>query len=240
MIAPAVLGMPPKLISVNVKGKFMWWEFECEGKSAFMMCTYGMSGQWMPVPAADEKHAGFFFGFTSVTGDYRSLSFVDPRHFGTIKFVYNRKEIGRKLKSLGFDPLQVQLDPQKVMDTILSKSSRKLDPICEILMDQRIFAGVGNYIRAEALWRSGLDPWKKAGELDIVSYRHLCDNVTQVMRESLASQGATIRTYATPEGDKGVFEMKVYGRSVDAEGNPVKSQKDSTGRTIHWSPARQK
>lgn len=232
--------MPPRLTSVNVKGKFMWWEFDCEGKSAFMMCTYGMSAQWVPVPAVDTKHAGFFIGFTNSGGEYKVLSFVDPRHFGTIKFVFDRKEIARKLKSLGYDPLQVQLDPQKIRDLILSKDSRKTDPICEILMDQRIFAGVGNYIRAEALWRSKLDPWTKAGELDLVAYRHLCDNITQVMQESLASQGATIHTYATPTGDKGVFEMKVYGRSADAEGNPVKSQKDSTGRTIHWSPARQK
>jgi len=220
----------------------MWWEFVLPGdesRQIYMMCTYGMSAQWVPKPAADSKHAGFFFCFNNASHEGFPLSFVDPRHFGTLKFVFDRKEVSRKLKSLGFDPLKEQLDPQKVRDLILSKESRKSDPICEILLDQRVFAGVGNYIRAEVLWRASVNPWTKCSELDIVAYRRICDQVTQVMKESLAAQGATIHTYATPTGDKGVFEMKVYGRSTDVDGNPVKAQKDSTGRTIHWSPARQ-
>lgn len=32
-------------------------------------------------------------------------------------------------------------------------------PICEALLDQRFFNGIGNYLRAEILYRSASRPW---------------------------------------------------------------------------------
>jgi DNA-formamidopyrimidine glycosylase len=218
----------------------MWWQFLVENRDVYMMCTHGMSAQWAPGSASDNKHAGFFFCFNDLAYQSFPLSFVDPRHFGTIKFVFDRHEIGRKLKTLGFDPLQEDLDRSKVKDKINSKKSWAASPICELLNDQRIFAGVGNYIRAEALWRARVDPWMVASKLDIETVGRLCDEITNVMRESLASQGATIHTYATPTGDKGTFKMRVYGRDTDEDGNTVSTGKDSAGRTVHWAPARQR
>lgn len=34
-------------------------------------------------------------------------------------------------------------------------------PICEALLDQRFFNGIGNYLRAEILYRSAGKPWPK-------------------------------------------------------------------------------
>lgn len=230
----------PTLESVNVKGKFMWWKFLVENRDIYMMCTYGMSGQWIPIAGTDSKHAGFFFFFRDASGDTRYLSFVDPRHFGTIKFIFDRHEIGRKLKTLGTDPLTEPLDAKSVKELLNSKETWKKTPICELLLDQRLFAGVGNYIRAEALWRASIDPWKTPDKLDFMQYDALCREIHAVMKESLEDQGATIHTYSTPDGKDGKFEFNVFGKSEDVLGNRVETKRDANGRNVHWAPAKQR
>lgn len=55
---------------------------------------------------------------------------------------------------LGPDPLRADADPEEFVRAVLS--SRRA--IGELLMDQRVLAGVGNIYRAELLFRAGLDP----------------------------------------------------------------------------------
>jgi len=38
-------------------------------------------------------------------------------------------------------------------------------PICEALLDQRFFNGIGNYLRAEILYRLRIPPFEKAREV---------------------------------------------------------------------------
>lgn len=41
-------------------------------------------------------------------------------------------------------------------------------PICEALLDQRFFNGIGNYLRAEILYQSAGRPWAKGLGVDWV------------------------------------------------------------------------
>lgn len=226
------------LKAIDVKGKFMWWTFDSSMGPCYMFCTYGMAAQWVPYSPAESKHAGFFFWFVLDDDSETPVSFEDPRHFGTLKFVFDKAELDRKLRSLGADPLVGELDPNHFFD-LATRTAKGDKPICEILMDQRVFSGVGNYIRAEALWRACIDPWKKGSDLSLREWKDLCVSIRDVMLDSAAAQGATLFTYKTISGARGNFELKVYGRQLDSEGDPVSRQMDSNGRTVHWSPARQ-
>ncbi|RYG64120.1 hypothetical protein EON80_19840 [bacterium] len=84
-----------------------------------------------------------------------------------------------------------------------------------VLLDQRVCAGIGNYLRAEILFFCGIDPWTKVSELapqqldclsreiPLVSSRAYAEkgvSVTPEMRERLLSDaslayGQTIREY---------------------------------------------
>lgn len=217
---------PISVKDVKVKGKFMYWTFTDNWS---MFCTFGMSGQWSPNVS---KHPCFVFEFT----DGSKVYFNDTRHFGTIKFSSNPKELNHKLNELGWDAFQTPYQEHKKI--ILSKL-RSNKPIGQILMDQSVFAGVGNYIRAEALYLSKISPWRSSNSLSESEIDSLCNSIVHVMNESYKYQGATIQTYKTAYGEDGNFSnfFKVYGRKADPLGNSIITENTPEGRTIHWCPS---
>lgn len=216
--------------AIQTKGKFMYWTFN---NSWFMMNTFGMTGQW----STDKgKHPCFAFSFQDGTNIY----FNDHRHFGTIKFTNSQNIIYNKLLELGWDPLKNKLSlfEKKLKKTIMK--SKK--PIGQLLMDQKIFAGVGNYIRAEALYLSKISPWRLGNNFSEQDIDLLCSSVINIMEESYKYQGATIQTYKTALGAEGKYSscFKVYGQKTDPLGNKIITEDTPDGRTIHWCPEIQK
>lgn len=55
---------------------------------------------------------------------------------------------------MGQDPLRADADPEALW-TKVHKSRRSIG---SLMMDQHLYAGVGNIYRAEALFRAGLSP----------------------------------------------------------------------------------
>lgn len=217
--------------NIQTKGKFMYWTFS---NNWYMFCTFGMSGQWSSVRG---KHPCLFFTHSTGTiNTLHELVFNDPRHFGTIKFTNNRQDLLEKLNQLGWDPLQDQYSIyQKWIKSAIQKSSK---PIAQLLMDQSIFAGVGNYIRAEALYLSKISPWRLGKLLSEVDIDTLCKSIILVMEESYQYQGATIQTYKTAYGEEGRYssKFKVYGQKTDPFGNIIIKENTPDKRTIHWCP----
>ena len=214
------------VVSVKNRGKFMYWSFD---KGWYMFCTFGMTGQWTTVQG---KHPCLV-----VFLEDSEIYFNDPRHFGTIKFTNNKQDLLDKLDELGWDPLfhgTTNLWINDITNTI-SKSKK---PIGQLLMDQKIFAGVGNYIRAEALYLAKLSPWRLGKSLSVNEIKTLCDAIVQVMKESYQHQGATISTYKTVYGAEGQYSscFKVYDQPVDPLGNKIIKETTPEGRTIHWCP----
>lgn len=227
--------LPLKLNKIDVKGKFMYWTFDNNWR---MFCTYGMTGQWSEIPS---KHTAFTIQYCdSNNSDINSkfLYFNDPRHFGTIKFSNSSIELKNKLQSLGWCPLSETLDSKW---DFLKKKIKKNKPIGELLMDQSIFSGVGNYIRAEALYRTNLNPWNTANALSDEIIKLLCKNIVDIMEESYRLQGASFLTYKNSDNQKGKYSnfFRVYGREFDDLQNQIVKEKMGT-RTIHWCPALQK
>ncbi len=221
---------PTTVTEVDVRGKFMYWKFS---NGWYLMNSFGMSGQWSP---KEGKHPCFFFTFATQTALEDQIYFNDPRHFGTIKFTNSAKELNKKLEELGWDPLEMPLDKNLKWITFqLAKSSKS---IAEVLMDQSLFSGVGNYIRAEALYACKLSPWRKANQLSQDEVKALCQAIVDVMQDSYRHQGATIHTYKTVYGEEGKYStlFKVYGQKKDPLGHKIVKQQTPDKRTIHWCP----
>jgi formamidopyrimidine-DNA glycosylase len=228
---------PCKVTDIKTKGKFMYWTFN---NGWYMLCTFGMTGQWSPKrgkhPCLVIKHA------PSLQDNVQEMVFNDPRHFGTIKFTNDRQEVLQKLNDeLGWDPLGNYSDDESIkwMNWIYNKTSKSSKPIGQVLMDQAIFAGVGNYIRAEALYVAKISPWRLCKSLSKNETTFLCQAIIKVMQDSYQHQGATIQTYRTAYGEEGRYSscFKVYGQDADPQGNKIKKESTPDGRTIHWCPA---
>jgi formamidopyrimidine-DNA glycosylase len=218
--------LPSRVVGGGVRGKFMWLEFET---GATMWITLGMSGYWSTDP---DKHAHFGIGLD----DDRGLYFIDQRRFGTIRFSHDRAELEKKLSSLGLDPLN---DPEYGLVEMTSKMSKHYNkPICEVLMNQGVFAGVGNYIKCEALYRTRISPHRLVGDLKTFEFSMLHRTLRDIMKASYRQGGASIRNYQRVDGEKGefVFEFEVYSQRQDPHGNQVIRELTTDGRTTHWVP----
>ena len=123
---------------------------------------------------------------------------------------------------------------------IMRRHEKKTLP--EVLMNQSIIAGVGNYIKAECLYLSKLSPHRIISSITDEELVSLKTNIHAVMKESFASGGATIRTYKGFNGESGEYGERfiVYNQKQDPLGNPVIKEKTRDGRTTHWVPEVQK
>jgi len=227
--------LPLKVESIDTKGKFMWWTLCGATDTWYLWSTYGMSGQWSRT-AGD--HVGFIVEYNDcaqlVTQDQQKVFFNDQRRFGTIKFVNNPFEHKKKLASLGPDILGDPLVCSEIFTKrILLKPNRI---ISEALMDQSCVSGVGNYLRAEALYDCGIDPWRCVADITSEEYVKLYESTVRIAKESYESHGATIRTYRSVDGRTGEsqFYFKVYGQSTCPSGHETIRRQDSNGRTMHW------
>ena len=76
----------------------------------------------------------------------------------------------------------------------------------DALLDQRLACGIGNVYKAEALFVTGLDPWRRVVECDDESLTQLLERARALMLRNL--DGRPRRTHAGP-GEERYF---VYGR----------------------------
>jgi formamidopyrimidine-DNA glycosylase len=60
------------------------------------------------------------------------------------------------------------------------------------LLDQRIVAGLGNYLRAEVLFECRIDPWRAVGDLTVDELACLLETIPAVTSRALATGGATV------------------------------------------------
>ena len=210
--------------SFNCKGKFIWIDLG----EVIVFNTLGMTGSWNNIKT---KHTRISFKFT----EGNDLYFNDIRNFGTFK-IKTKKDLEKKLKTIGPDMLS---NPPKDFVSILRKYNKK--NICEVLMNQKIISGVGNYIKAEALWYSKINPHSFIKDIPDLNIKVLGKAIEFVINKSYKEQGASIKDYYTFEGDSGnaTSGFVVYARKHDPKGKKVIKETTPDKRTTHWVKERQ-
>lgn len=149
-------------------------------------------------------------------------------------------EMSTATGKLGADPLRDDAD----FLVIKTKVGRSRRSIGSLLMDQKLFAGVGNIYRAETLFRLGINPFipgKDVAELDLI-----WQDLRFLMREGV-NRGRidTVRPEHTPEAmgrpprkDDHGGEVYVYrrdGQPCYVCGTPI-LERTMEGRNLFWCP----
>ncbi|MDU0479449.1 DNA-formamidopyrimidine glycosylase family protein [Staphylococcus chromogenes] len=143
---------------------------------------------------------------------------------------------------LGADPLRADADPEWVWVRV--RRSRR--SIGSLLMDQKLFAGVGNIYRAEPLFRLGISPFQPGCELTRPLFDALWSDLVALMRDGVAAGRIdTVRPEHAPEAmgrpprkDDHGGEVYVYRRAglpCHVCGTPVQHQV-MEGRNLFWCP----
>ena len=155
--------------------------------------------------------------------------FNDPRRFGHF-YIFNDDELkGKdglkgKLKTLGPDLIK-QLPKMSQADFNERLGKFKPDKVlADVLLEQKFIAGVGNYVRADAMYLAKLAPLRTLGSLNANDKKRLKNALVKVGLESLVAQ---------KKGGVHTYEFKIYG-------DPLAKQLKRKGRVIWWSPDKQK
>ena len=112
--------------------------------------------------------------------------------------------------------------------------------IAKFLLDQDKFSGIGNYLRAEILYDSKIDPFRKVGSLSKKEIDNLFKSTKKIVLKAYECGGHTLQSYTDPLGAIGRYAPKVYRREKDPEGRIVQIDLTSDNRAIYWVPEIQK
>tara|TARA_B100001996_G_scaffold315209_1_gene258029 strand:- start:216 stop:1085 length:870 start_codon:yes stop_codon:yes gene_type:complete len=224
---------PLEIKQVNCKGKFIYFQID----NFDIHHTLGMTGSWRFPGRGDKKGRRLV-----LKTDKGEICYVDKRKFGTFKIFYDKPDIlTKKLDSLGPDLLNEEVSEDIFVSRMRGDHTRKgynHKEVTQVMMDQKAVAGIGNYIKAEALYMAEINPYAKVGDLSDDELKELGKACIWVIKASYAAKGATIRNYKLPNGDVGEykFKFKVYSKRKDPVGNKVIREETADKRTTHWVP----
>ena len=169
----------------------------------------GMSGRWRVDPGELEKHDHLVIE----TDEGRRVALNDARRFGSVDLVpTDELHAWPPIAELGPEPMDLTAADLK------QRLAGRKAPIKQMLLDQRIVAGLGNIYVCEALFRAGIHPARAGGSVSLTRLNRLVPAIQQVIAEAIEAGGSTLRDFASPDGELGYFSkaFAVYGR----EGEP--------------------
>ena len=151
-------------------------------------------------------------------------------------------EVDAIIARSGFDPIVEATPP----DALYEKIHRSKRSIGSLLMDQKLFAGVGNIYRAEVLFRQGIDPTVPGTLLSRAQFDAIWTDLVELMAYGVDNGRIdTVRPNHTPEAmgrdprkDDHGGEVYVYRRAGDPCyicGTPIEMEV-SEGRKLYWCP----
>ena len=116
---------------------------------------------------------------------------------------------GMAVASLGPDVLADDFEPAVAAERAAAFETRT---IADVLLDQRVAAGIGNIYKCESLFLEAVDPRRRVGELSRETLVALYATARRIMLENLGPGARTTRDRLSgdPPGDDRYF---VYGRS---------------------------
>ena len=108
-----------------------------------------------------------------------------PGVFGSIHWTGRDPLEHRLLRHLGPEPL----GPEFTAAYLYKLSRHRTQSIKTFIMDSRAVVGVGNIYASEALFKSGIHPLRKAGNISLARYAKLTGSVRNVLNAALAKGG---------------------------------------------------
>jgi formamidopyrimidine-DNA glycosylase len=246
------LDFPFKIISVNTKGKLLYMTLD---NGLYIVSTLGLSGGWCFKSTRSDK-----YDFPNMFEQYQnnekldkylkralnhlniefvtnhgSLYFFDTLSFGTLS-VMDKTELSKKLQKLGPDIM----DDSTNFDVFLEKVDQKPnEKIGNVLMDQTVLSGIGNYLRADVLYLSKVNPFRKVKDLSKKELERIYDNC-KILTLGEYDRNLLKKKYKLPikflpyDYDRLFF---VYMQDTDIHGNKVLKKelyKGSQKRFIYY------
>lgn len=238
-IEAALVGRTVK--SVGRLGKFWWIVLD---QRPVLFGHLGMSG-WIRAlgkdsrrlhshgnaPFDDEEGRPRFLKLLIEAEDGERIAFTDSRRFGRL-WLGDSPETDKQVKRLGRDCYE-DLPDAETLTAVLAK--RKA-PIKAVLLDQKLFAGIGNWIADEVLYHAAIAPKRLASSLKPTEVKALRKAIHDVLHhavkvdadyEKFPDDWLFVHRWGGAKGAERVNGQEIVRETVG-------------GRTTAWVPERQK
>ncbi len=139
------------------------------------------------------------------------VTFNDARRFGAMDLLDTATaEDHWLLRDIGPEPFSNAFNESYLIDRFRGKNS----PIKTALLDQGIVAGLGNIYVCEVLFRTGINPKRKAGQISAQRIATLVPAIREVLAEAIESGGSSLKDHRQADGKLGYFQhnFRVYDR----------------------------
>jgi endonuclease-8 len=145
----------------------------------------------------------------------------------------------RALATLGPDLLSTRVDHDEAARRLAGAR-----PIADVLLDQRVVAGIGNVFKSEVLFLAGIHPERGADTLTPDERARIIDTAVPLMRANTgAAASSAIVTYRglrrTTRRASAAESLWVYGRAgkpCRKCGTPIEMTRGLDARSTYWCP----
>ena len=174
-----------------------------------------------------------------ITNIDKTIVFYDILNFGTLKATDNPADLEKKLKELGPDMME-DTTTFEIFKKQITKGANKTKPIGNVIVNQKLISGVGNYLRADGLWMSKISPFRNVEDISDKEMELLYKCLRALMwgdynyKEGV-KKDIISKTIKLPNDYKRDFF--VYRQDKDINGKVVKKTElfdGSQKRFIHW------
>ncbi len=221
-------------------GKILFWHPKLTGH--FLIGKWKQEGNvWRPEKksAAEDPVNRFIHIILRLDND-SMLAFSDLRKFARIElWGANKADKAQIVKAIGVDALEIGL---KEFKDIVKKSKKK--KIKQLLMEQKLIAGIGNIYSDEILFLAGVHPLRAADSLESKELKKIHQAIKEILLKAIEFAGASVSDFRRISGDKGKFQetIEVYrcqGRKCSKCGTIIERKK-LNNRSAHFCPKCQK
>jgi formamidopyrimidine-DNA glycosylase len=238
-----------KVTGTGRKGKYFWLELNRKPWPVFHL---GMSGNvailnpkqkktkhekiWGGVKTWNEKDQNIrerlWFSRLLLKADQGfEMAFLDPRRFGRM-WLTDDPWTHSRIKKLGYDPL-LDFPTAKILGEKLAKRKKSIK---SVLLDQALFAGIGNWLADEILFQARLAPQHLASKLTTAQVKALHKSVLAVVKKAVSVDADYERF------PKSWLFHERWGKNAKAVTNKGLKivHEEIGGRTTAWVPGWQK
>lgn len=242
--------LPLKVLNVANKGKFLYILLS---NNFIILSTLGLSGGWV------FKNKTFHFPLlvdylrnydisqykknalrhlnVEFQLDHGSIYYFDVLSFGTMKVITSKENLEKKLNSISTNIMDISFyDFQKQ----IMQTKNQLKPIGNVLMNQKVISGIGNYLRADILWLSHISPFRTISTITLRDLKKIYENAI-LLTWGEYDKDIALKKHLIKENSKLPIDYGrtffIYRQTHDIYGNPVIKEllyEGSQKRFIYW------
>lgn len=150
------------------------------------------------VASRQYEHETGYCRISFTLADGWRLLYTDPRKFGRVE-LWPREQEKEALRSLGMEPLEQAFTVERLREALKGKKQG----IKQVLLDQRVIAGVGNIYADEALYYAKIHPLRRSDSLSPDEVRALHEGITAVLNLGIEHGGTSFNDYRDLWGEAG-------------------------------------